>query len=122
MKRNKEQWRDVSPNALLKEWIIEHYCGFHYTVVIGTGLTAAKITPIASAITGLSGKDIAAVINKAYRKGGPADVNGKRMISKHATNKHTTYLRFRTEAEAIEFVNNLDITDTQRGYISVEEL
>ena len=122
MKRSKENWRDVSPNATNKEWVIEKYVGFKYTVVIGIGLSTAKIAPIAIAITGLPAKEIAAVINKAYRTGGPTDANGKRMISRYATDKHTTYLRFRTEAEATEFVNNLNITETQRGYIHVEEL
>lgn len=123
MKHTKVEWKNISPNASVTEYIIEKYIGYNYTIIIDSNTTAAKVTPIAVAITGLSTKDVTAVVNRAYRVNGqPADVKGKRMISKNSTNKNTDYLRFKTLKEANDFIDSLSITAAQKALIKAEEL
>ncbi|MCQ2088151.1 MAG: hypothetical protein MJZ37_08850 [Bacilli bacterium] len=129
MRMNKIEWRIASPHTSLKQWLVEKYCGYKYTLYFTDQCaTAAK----ASAIIGKVFPEFDAK-SRAFFTTHVFDTApiGKRVPGKGSTSYskdgklgkfRVKFCAFKTYEEAQTFVNSLGLTDTQKTQVKIGEL
>lgn len=129
MIKSKYEWRIVSPQASVKQWLIEKYLGYKYTLYFTAQCTtAAKAGAIiGKVIPELDAKSRAFFLSQVFS----TPPVGKRVPGKGST-AHSTdtkkgtfrvkFCAFKTYEEAQTYMNSLGLTDTQKTQVEIGEL
>lgn len=129
MKMNKAEWRLTSPQASVKQWLIEKYLGYKYTLYFTAQCTtAAKAGAIIGKVMPeIDAKSRAFFLLKVFS----TPPVGKRVPGKGST-AHSTdgkigtfrvkFCAFKTYKEAQTYVNSLGLTEAQKTQVEIGEL